>query len=452
MYRYRLQKWGIRKYGSRKQKDQSPDESSGPVESPSSVLMEDYPAPANPDVSWQPCRYQPPHTGDDENSHDPTLSSNTVELPGNHSNQHNGYFQSFLCSQECDAVTSSNLVPTTVREISKRHVPSPIVHFCGDGLDRKLSLNPESSMHSLYRVLQAILVKIVTFNHAIVDYVPENTASDSFWMDINYSIYLLKVGTTRRAWPLLNRACDTALQSEFTDLPSLCDLLIILSPVNMRVCPEVRKVLLHYLHQISHMKYGPNHPSTVLLLHLVGYDMDNEFVERIMSYLQDILCKHWGAFHPISEKARIASVKLLRRGRHYDKAHLAAIALVADMQYGFGKTSTRARRAARQLEHVLIDTQDYEKALGVCYGIIGYTGIEDNDDCARESNIIEDKVSVYTMEDIAKIFENTGRPYDHVEWLKRAADLGAKLWPPEAICVQHILDKLEAAEQHDSVK
>jgi hypothetical protein len=276
-------------------------------------------------------------------------------------------------------------------------------------------------MHSLDQVMKAILVKIDTADHTRIYLDVEVTASDTFWMDVGYSLYLFKIGSDGRAWALLHQACNTAVTSDIISISGLRDILTKLSPVNTRIYPEVRRVLLQYLCQKSNVRSGPGHPTTILVRHIACHETENELFERAMSYLQGLLVARWGAFHPIGEKSHMASLRILRRDHQYEKAHRVATTLLGSMETYFGKYSIQTRRAARQFEHVLMDMQDYSGALTVCYGILGDVGWDGDND--TESVIIEDEISVYTMEDIAKSFEKTGHPDRCIFWLKRAAGL-----------------------------
>lgn len=465
MYRYRLRKWGVWMNWRRQSKD---------------LLLAQL---SDPILSLVSTKSLPPNHASDRM---PTTSLNT-SLQNNCQKESFGYDNAWLQSDESSYMESENttfvwnqrpasntiehfpsqydvsLSSLTLDELKmENHNVARLSASCPDtsllGIagwhdSALLPLNPEPRMSSLDLVMKMILAKVDTVDLGTPCINPSGSgvlASASFWTDLSYSIYLFKINFAQRAWPLLHQACNTAVTSDFVDLSGLCDLLTTLSPVNTRVCPNVRRSLFRYLDSMSNHRFGQHHPTTVIIRQLGQNDTDNELLERAISYLQGVLITRWGSSHPLREKSHIASLRMLRRNHKYEKALYATRIFVHDTQSRLGEYSLQARRAARELEHVLMDMQNYHEALGICYNIIkGEEGIERDDGEMLEQNIIEDKVSADTMEDIAKIFEQTNRPDRYVEWLQRAARLAEKLWPPDSISLQHILDKLEAVVEKE---
>jgi hypothetical protein len=319
---------------------------------------------------------------------------------------------------------------------------SPVFQFSRPPLGTRLPTDPEPVMHSLEAVLKAIYSIVDTTNNAHASFSVDIEISEPFWMDVGYSIYLFKVGSTERAWPLLDQACQTAITSEFADAAGLCDMLTLLSPVNTHMCSGVRKLLYAYLSQLSEKRYGREHPIAVFVRHLGTHNSTGDLFERAMSYLQGVLITQWGNFHPISTKSYIAAVRMFRRNHQYEKAYRMTSTFLVDMQIQFGNFSIQARKAARELEHVLIAKEDYPKALEICYGITGNEGTDGERSAESDRTLIEDDISVLTMEDIAKIFAETNSPLCSIQWLERAAEMARKVWPSQSIFLQHILDKL----------
>jgi hypothetical protein len=305
----------------------------------------------------------------------------------------------------------------------------------------QLCLDPDPGMHSLDQVMKVIRSQVDSADHGCNS--KSKPTTSSFWTDISYAIYLFKISFGKRAWPLLSKACDTAVVSDFATLADLCDLLTILSPVNTQLCPEIRKTLFRYLGSMAECRFGDQHFIAILVRHLSANDTNSDFCERAISYMQGLLVTRLGLFHPMSEKSQIASMRMLRRNHEYESARRAATIYWDTTRTQFGAGSLHARKAARELTHVLIDMYGYSKAVKLCYTVIYGREQVDSTGARVEPDIIEDQLSVYTMEDVAKIFDQQGEFKACVAWLEAAVRVARKIWPAHCISIQHILDKLE---------
>ena len=144
--------------------------------------------------------------------------------------------------------------------------------------------------------------------------------------------------------------------------------------------------------------------------------------------------------NPLTLKAQLARIRLLRRGKNYDRAGAMARTLASSNIALHGIQSMSARLASRELEHILMDQNEWHQALEVCLSIVGqrfHAGEMVEPECL-------DGYAVYTMEDIAKIYDHLGQPGSCVEWLSRAARSACFVWGP-SVPTTHVVDKLVAA-------
>ena len=266
------------------------------------------------------------------------------------------------------------------------------------------------------------------------------TPEIEFWAELKHGIYLLKVSQTSRALPILRKAGDSAAEA-LVQRPHnfVMELLSTLSPVNTSVCPGLRISLLRGLSDLARTHMGASHPITILTRELQKDITYREISERGLAFIKDIFTAFLGLSHTYTFDAERALVRLLRRSGNNDRALDMAQQVFVASRNASGDGSLRARKAGRELEHVLMDMNDWGQALEVCMTIVGQsktmTGIpkpQYNDECA-----------VHTMEDIAKIYGQLEDLKSSLAWLKQAAICAWTLWG-DWVATQRIVDKLVA--------
>lgn len=150
-----------------------------------------------------------------------------------------------------------------------------------------------------------------------------------------------------------------------------------------------------------------------------------------------------------SQKRLIA---LLRRSRDYEKALDVCNQALEDIRGALGPSSLEERKLARMLEHIYMDQGDWASALSVCFDIVDQPveeafGPNPDPQC-------HDECAIWTMEDIAKIYESNGNLVMAMAWLKQARISGGICWGPD-VWLEHIHDKLlellQRCGMHDEV-
>ena len=262
-----------------------------------------------------------------------------------------------------------------------------------------------------------------------------------FWTELKYGIYLLKVSQTNRALPILRKAEDFATEA-LVQRPHIfvLEVLSTLSPVNTCVCPNLRISLLRGLSDLASKHIGALHPITILTRELQKGTTYRDVSERGLSFINDLFTAVLGLSHAYTFDAERALVRLLRRGGDNDRALYMAQQTFAASTSAFGDDSLRARRAGRELEHILMDMGDWRQALEVCMTIVGQLETVNGSPEPQ----YRDECAVHTMEDIAKIYNRLEDLKSSIAWLKQAAACAWTLWGTW-VATQHIVDKLVAA-------
>lgn len=273
-----------------------------------------------------------------------------------------------------------------------------------------------------------------------------------FWDEIKQGIYFLKISDFERAFPVLNKTVELA-PSVLTDSPKafIQELFSTLSPVNTAVCPEVRLSLLRAFAMLAGQKFGSTHCVTIICSELQKDCTSQEISERGLSCIIDLLTSTRGTSHMLTFRSQLALIKLLRRSKNYDRAGAMARRLSSSSINSSGIQSISARLASRELEHILMDQNEWHQALEVCFSIIGQQ--------SSASGTIEpqyhDIYAVHTMEDIAKIYDNLGQSESCIAWLIQAAKSAFVLKAPW-MATMHIIDKLvtalRAVGKHEDAK
>jgi hypothetical protein len=294
----------------------------------------------------------------------------------------------------------------------------------------------ETELNTLENVLRCIRA---LFSGRVVSDQPTGGPTTKFWGDIGYAIYLLKVSSPARAWPTFDRACNSISSLDFDPSYWVQAMLTLLSPVNTKYCPELRIELLHYVGSVVEVKYSGAHPVATMAKCLLDDGQSREISERSLRYMLELFTSQLGPCHARSVKVHTELVRLIRRDGDLPAAHRIGQQLLEVVQSGYGITSLEARKAARVLEHVLMDNAEWKKALQLCFFIVG----QDEASNAAVAPSYTDECAIYTMEDISKIYGTLGDVASSVVWLEKAILLAWAIRPVDWIGAEHISDKLD---------
>ncbi|KAF8855332.1 hypothetical protein BDZ45DRAFT_805081 [Acephala macrosclerotiorum] len=341
-----------------------------------------------------------------------------------------------LLSPSIDVAIGLRTLCESSQGCDERPPPTPII-----SPEMLFAIEIDFTLMHLETVLRSIDIYC---SHAIVvDFNEDGTPTSSsqpsasvasFWKDIQYGIYLLKV-SSGRAWSVIKEACAQATRIlPLTSTTTILQLLTTLSPVNTGLCIELQIRLLKYFGDVINHELGESYPLAIILRGLQHEKSGREGTERALKYIWTMYASRFGPFHSLTLKAKAALVRLLRRDHATHAALHMGRQLLNETTKICGTGSLEARGAAREVEHVLVDTGDYLQALKLCFTIVGT--------CEPVKHLAYyDNCTVHTMEDIAKIYDRLGNIDLSTKWLELAAYVGRDLWGPW-VGTMHIVDKL----------
>ncbi|CAO2652273.1 Nn.00g005560.m01.CDS01 [Neocucurbitaria sp. VM-36] len=289
------------------------------------------------------------------------------------------------------------------------------------------------STHLVLKSIQALFSGTMFWNTT-------ETASltSCFWNDVGYAIYLLKISSPVRAWTTLDKACKSASTLQFESTSCVHAMLTVLSPINTKHCPELRGELLRYLSNIVKIKHGGSHPVATMAHWLLDDAQTKDTSERSLNLILDLLTVQYGTCHPLTIKTHTGLIRLLRRDGDLPAAHGRGRQLLSIACREADTLSLVARKAARELEHVLMDMSAWEEALQLCFMVVGQAKSK----AATIDPQHIDECSVHAMEDISKIYGAIGKLPLYQAWLEKAVTIAWKVWPKGWVGVDHIVDKL----------
>lgn len=302
---------------------------------------------------------------------------------------------------------------------------------------------------------------------------PSTSASDlseSFWHNVKHGIYYSKVGSAlassslQRADGLAIHALRKGLQY---DLSFLQDLLLTLSPVNVRVQPSIRQHFLGLFYsQLLMDSASQNHPLTNIIMGLKN-DMNNaEVSETAANFLLRCINTYASSYPQISElpsralKLECAVITLLRRDKQLQKAADKANALLVREETKYTQFNPQSRNpevlkpmrfAACELFFIRMDQGDAYLAEAVQLGIQVMTGIRwtaskgpswpPSATMLDRSLLVPDGKSLHALECMAKICEGQRDYKQAVQWLTLAQVLAVSIGSEKDI-IEHIREKM----------
>ncbi|PON20796.1 hypothetical protein TGAM01_v210304 [Trichoderma gamsii] len=113
-----------------------------------------------------------------------------------------------------------------------------------------------------------------------------------------------------------------------------------------------------------------------------------------------------------------------------------------------GPDSPQELQLARRLEHVYIDQCEWDLALDVCFKILAQR-LFDSTKEPMSNPQSHDEGALWTMEDIAQIYDCVANFNMAIAWLKQARASGGICWGA-GVRLEHINDKLmELLKRHE---
>ena len=270
---------------------------------------------------------------------------------------------------------------------------------------------------------------------------PPGLERGNFWNELSCTIYLLKISQPARAMSALSTALHMA-ETSLRSSPYLfaMELFSVLSPVNTVVCKGLRTDLLRLLNSLSRSHLGEKHPLTSLTQELQNDRSSGEISVRGLSSMIGLLSLGLQLSDKSICRAQRMLIKLHRRSGRRTEALSIARKLADKLASSHGKDSIQARLAMREVEHVLMDMGEWQQALELCMVIVGQAGPFEG---VPEPQCLDD-CAAYTMEDIAKIYDNLKDTGSSIKWLEKAVQCEWDLWK-DSVATKHTVDKLVAA-------
>lgn len=337
------------------------------------------------------------------------------------------------------AESQRTLVPRTVNSVASERRRQQLQRHLRQGLFPSLKHEPQGGV--IDGQLDLVLLTIKTYySKGHFDAEPV-LLRPRFWKDCSNSIYFFKIADLPKARKLLQHTAAVHSEDIFTEGAAtvLIEILSTLSPVNTAANPDVRKTLLLYLHSLA-VKQLPRASPILVVLSRLHEGMDSKDWSLVaLEYIVDRLCAILEPTNQLRLHSQKRLIALLRRSRDYKKALTVCNQAMEDIRGALGPGSLEERKLARMLEHIYIDQGDWVSALSICFDIVDQPveeafGANPDPQC-------HDECAVWTMEDIAKIYESNGNLVMAITWLKQARISGGICWGPD-VWLEHIHDKL----------
>lgn len=217
-------------------------------------------------------------------------------------------------------------------------------------------------------------------------------------------------------------------------LAILRDVFATISPVNTRMCPEVRVQLLRYLAVMSKIKFGDAHPLTLICHHLQMDAGCRKISETALRLMLDVSQKNLGQGHLQVFQLKRTLIVLLRRDHELSTSESLSIALVRSSEQAFGQNHVQTRLAMSELVHIYNDQRWYGRAKNICEEVLRRSRLDLGDN-------YPDSRCVYAMEDMAELCDSQGDTRQSEFWLRKAFSGALKVWG-KVPSTTHILDKL----------
>ncbi|KAM0470372.1 hypothetical protein ACHAPX_009992 [Trichoderma viride] len=227
----------------------------------------------------------------------------------------------------------------------------------------------------------------------------------------------------------------------------LIEILSTLPPINTAVNPQVRKALLAYLYNLAIKNLPRWSPIVVDVYRLYEYMDSADWSVRALTFIVDPLRANLDPASQLRLLAEERLIILLRRGYYYDEALRVCNGTMQGIKTVLGPDSPQERQLARRLEHIHIDQCEWDLALDVCFKIVDQRLFDSTKEPMPDPQS-HDECVVWTMEDIAKLYDCVGNFKSAIAWLKQARVSGGICWGA-GVQLEHIHDKLpEVLKRH----
>jgi len=358
-----------------------------------------------------------------------------------------GYSSSTILTPSGGLSSDNEAVETTTYPPSPDHRvlrPSPSLFPAKGAMNVELILEQTKMYYSAH--LDTIRLQ-TTEIHDTTD------LSSLFWSNVKSAIYFLKMKTPSLAWPLLNEACRFA-GDMLTNAPVLFlnSVFTVLSPVNTRVCPVVRSIILRYLSQLATIRLTPRHPLSIVFREISQEDDCGLASETALNLTLDVLMNSLGGDHSATFTVRRSLITLLRRDKRLKEARRYSELLVKVAEQTFVSQAdlaipihlkkptsismTELCMAMTELVHIYIDMKEYSVAHGICSSVI------QNYKIVQGVNF-PDSRAAYAMEDMAEICGHLNDFQGAASSLRRAVEASCMLRGEGDAATKHVKDKLD---------
>lgn len=319
-------------------------------------------------------------------------------------------------------------------------------------IERRMFPSPKPVLHDggICAHLELVLFNIRTY-YTKGNFQPEPTVMEPrFWTECSDSIYFFKIADLPKAQRSLQKSLTIDPDDIFVEgsAVALIEILSTLSPINTAVNPHVRKTLLVYLYNLA-IKHLPRYNPIVVVVSRLYEGMDSaDWSVRALTFIVDRLRANLDPANQLRLLAEERLITLLHRGHYYDEALQVCNDTMQGIRTALGPDSPQERQLARRLEHIYMGQCEWDSALDVCFKIVGQRLFNNTKEPMPDPQI-HDECAVWTMEDIAKIYDCVGNFTSAIAWLKQARVSGGICWGA-GVRLEHIHDKLlELLNRHE---
>jgi hypothetical protein len=303
------------------------------------------------------------------------------------------------------------------------------------------------SLEELFSTTQIYYESLLTF-HDLESNLLGSTGADpfnpcphnrQFWQQINYGIYYLKMENESLGRPLL-------LES-YLMIPQLCrdqpfsfvkDLFSTLSVANTnQIGLSVRKDILTLFKIQSLAIYGDSHNLTIICASLCEQEGSDEVSGKVLKAMLGATRKYLPENHDEVFRLHRDLIRFLRRTTQYAQAKSEATVLISSCERLYDKNHVKSRLAHTEYMHILKDEGSLDEALLLAEDILQRGRLSLN-------YAFPDDRAVYTMEDIADIYDKLDCIGECINWLNQAYKAALKVWENHS-STEHIMDKLAKA-------
>ncbi|KAM0510851.1 hypothetical protein ACHAPE_010477 [Trichoderma viride] len=269
--------------------------------------------------------------------------------------------------------------------------------------------------------LELVLFNIRTY-YTKGNFQPEPTVTEPrFWTECSNSIYFFKISDLPKAQWSLQKSLTVNPGDVFVEGSAvvLIEILSTLSAINIAVSPQVRKTLLAHLYNLAIKNLPRRSPIVVVVCRLYeGMDsVDCMWLVRALTFIEDRLRANFDPANQLRLLAEERLITLLSHGHCYDEALRFCNDTMQGIKAALGPDSPQERQLARRLEHIYIDQCGWDMALDVCFKIVDQRLFDSTKEPMPDPQS-HDECAVWTMEDIAKIYNCVGNFKLAIVWLK----------------------------------